>query len=305
MATKTPVSALQETCVKHKCIPIYDLVVNGADGPNNTRIFTYRVNAFNMIEEASGTSKQLAKHNVAEKLLEKLKLFDGVVVVNGDAVPQQKPADFDAISALISKCNLNSWPLPLMEMREHYGPPHSPTFTYSCTVGQHTGEGKCSTKKGAQRRAADVVLKLIEEAVKAEETVVPEQIIEPIEMVLAKFRKLTKCTRRKIDGKKVKLRDRHRYFESFPDDKIDAARAILCGLHYYEELTAKEKVRLVLHHLEIPYEISELGRGTKNRRVVFEFTGDFDGLFTKSTEAELWPRIVDYLMNMLNINLLF
>lgn len=306
MATnKTPISALQETCVKHNCLPTFELIIDGAEGPNNTKIFVYRVSALNLSAEASESSKKLAKHKAAEALLEQLKENDALCVVNGVRVSQPPPADFDAISALTNKCIVNAWPMPIFQLVERTGSPHLPVFTLRCEVGEHVGEGKSSTKKSAKNIASEQVLRLIETAEEAAQTVVPEIIIPPVEDVIGKFRKLTGRAKRKINGKEVRLCNRHRYFESFPDDKIEEARAIICGLHYYEELSDKQKVQMVLDHFEIPHKMSPQILTTGQVLYVFELTGDFDCLFSEWHDEQIWPRVLDYLRTMLNINLYY
>lgn len=299
-SVKTPIMALQETCVKHSCMPVYELLVNGVDGPNNTRIFTYRATAFGIHTEATATSKQQAKHKAAEQLLENLKRIESLVVVDGAPVAEQQPAPSDAISVLTNKCIVKEWPMPTFQIRGQKGPPHQPIFTYTCRVGPHTGDGEDTTKKGAQKRAAEVILRLIEEFEAANIAPVPDVTFEPTDVVVAKFERLTKRTRRKIAGKNVSISDRHRYFESFPDDKIESARAVLCGDGFYANLSDKEKVLFVLSEFDIPFDVSLMSIKGRHRSV-FELTGDFDCVFCEDDEEDIWPQAFNYLKTMLNI----
>lgn len=69
MDEKTPVSALQEFCIKEgESVPMYDLIHEESDGKN----FTYVVNAFDMLAKGSGRSKREAKHEASAKLMSML-----------------------------------------------------------------------------------------------------------------------------------------------------------------------------------------------------------------------------------------
>lgn len=299
MSTKTPVSALQETCQKHYCEPKYELIVNGEWGPDNTRVFKYAVSAFNMLVYGEGTSKQLAKHDGAEKCLHKLKECENMNVYGKPvSLPPRKENDVDFVSKLTNKCIVNNWPIPSFDLINSTGPPHNPEFTMTCNINKYTTEGKCNTKKGAQRRAAEAVLILLEEQEKSNLPVIEEFVLPTIDEVLFKYRKITKRKQKRLDGKKVRIMDRHRYFESFSDDKIDIAKKILCGLDKCEELTAHEKVHLVLDHFGISYELSKI-----KQMNVFELLGDYDCVFVGYPEVP-WIDIVNYLKMMLNIKLI-
>lgn len=300
MAAKTPVSVLQETCQKHSAVPIYELFVNGDEGPDNTRIFKYKVSALNMHVHGEGTSKQLAKHDGAIKLLAKLKDWKNVEVCDDLSLPSRKASEADFVSTLTNKCIVNNWPIPRFDFIDRTGPPHNPEFTMRCTVSKHTADGSCNTKKGAQKKAARAVLILIEEYEKANIPPVKEIIFPTCEEVIYQYRKSTKKTQRKRDGKNPLLIDRHRYFETFPKDKISDAEKILCGMNDYEDLTAHEKVHLVLTHFGIRYQVTEIRSKGKLFKVFELVGGDYDCVFSELNEVP-WGDIVNYLKLMLNI----
>lgn len=308
---KTPVTALMETCAKyHKSAPQYEILVDGANGLNNTKIFQYRVRVCAdlrdiVVDGPPALSKQAAKHDASQAMLDKLRSITKTAVVQCIPVETPKPKELDYISALTNKCVTRNWPVPTFEAKEVTGPPHLRQFTMSCMVGRHIGEGRSATKKGAQQLAAEMVLRSIT-ADEANNTIaVSEPVIQPIEEVISTFRKLTRRNRRKINSKEVPLMDRHRYFESFPDENIEAARAILCGVHDYEEFSAKEKVLLVLGEFSIPHATSSMHDRRGRSWIVFELTGDYDAVFFETSEEKIWPKAVEYLKNMLNINLLY
>lgn len=69
MAEKTPVSVLQELCVKYQHgAPFYDELNDGGD---DGKTFTSLVQAFGATAKGTGRTKREAKHNAAERLLGK------------------------------------------------------------------------------------------------------------------------------------------------------------------------------------------------------------------------------------------
>lgn len=301
MATKTPFSLLQETCVKHGMIPKLELTVDGAVGPGNTRLFTYVGSAFGIFVEGSGTSKQLAKHDCAEKLMEKLKMLkiapDGV-----PAMPPKSEPKNDSVSELTNLCIMNGWPVPQFPTLNCSGPSHMPLFTVNCSVGQHSADGKCSTKKGARNQAAQNVLEIIKETSKSmpDVPIIEEFIPDPLENVTEKYLRLTKRTQKKIKGRKMTLLNRHRYFQSFEDQQIDEATRVLSDINLdNDELSACEKVQLVFSIFDMKYKLSNFYLNGKKLKL-FELEGDYDCVFIGS-ETAIWDDIERYLKHMLNI----
>lgn len=66
MALKTPISVLQELCVKYCEKPIYNLI---CDIYAKEKLFTYDVQAFGQSAQGCGQSKKEAKHAASTKLI--------------------------------------------------------------------------------------------------------------------------------------------------------------------------------------------------------------------------------------------
>ena len=70
-AAKTPVSLLQELCVRRGLTPKYDLVQ--IEGAVHEPTFKYRVTIGEFVATGCGQSKKKAKHSAAKSILDKLK----------------------------------------------------------------------------------------------------------------------------------------------------------------------------------------------------------------------------------------
>ena len=70
-AAKTPVSLLQELCVRRGLTPKYELV--HTDGAIHGTTFKYRVTIGEFVATGCGQSKKKAKHSAAKSILDKLK----------------------------------------------------------------------------------------------------------------------------------------------------------------------------------------------------------------------------------------
>lgn len=69
MSEKTPVSVLQELCVKYRHgAPFYDEINDGGD---DGKTFSSIVQAFDATAQGIGRTKREAKHNAAANLLRK------------------------------------------------------------------------------------------------------------------------------------------------------------------------------------------------------------------------------------------
>jgi len=217
-------------------------------------------------------------------------------------LPQKSNPKIDSVSELTGMCIKSGWPVPQFSMIEHSGPPHAPVFTMNCSVGRHSADGKCSTKKSAKNEAAQMVLDVIKEASKniPDIPVIEEFIPEPLEDVTAKYLRLTKRTQKKIRGRKMTLINRHRYFQSFDDVQIDEATQVLCDLRLDNvALSACEKVQLVLNIFDMTYKLSNFLLNGKQLKL-FELEGEYDCVFIGS-ETAIWDDIERYLKHMLNI----
>jgi RISC-loading complex subunit TARBP2 len=73
LSQKTPVSILQEICLRKSFIPRYDLVQ--IEGAVHRPTFKYRVTVGDLVAVGSGATKQKAKHYAATAMIENLKLL--------------------------------------------------------------------------------------------------------------------------------------------------------------------------------------------------------------------------------------
>ena len=73
-SVKTPVSLLQELCVRRGLTPKYELVHTDGDGAIHGTTFKYRVTIGEFVATGGcGQSKKKAKHSAAKSILDKLK----------------------------------------------------------------------------------------------------------------------------------------------------------------------------------------------------------------------------------------
>jgi ribonuclease-3 len=69
----------------------------------------------------------------------------------------------DPKTALQERAQAEGKPLPVYRLVEESGPPHDPRFVYEVSIGTEiSGRGEGSSKKDAQRNAADAALKRLE-----------------------------------------------------------------------------------------------------------------------------------------------
>lgn len=160
-STKTPVSTLQELCVKNReGAPYYELISDGTDA---NKTFMYKVTAFEESAVGSGRSKKDSKHEAAVNLINKLKLlpkFKDDLVIVPDI--QRCQVDADAVGSLLDICIQRNLPMAHFEIIQATGAAHSPDFTIECRVSSIIRRGTFSTKKGAKQIAAQEVLKVIQ-----------------------------------------------------------------------------------------------------------------------------------------------
>ena len=110
MAEKTPVSVLQELCIKHQHgSPYYELI---ADGTDETKTFTYVASAFGLTAKGSGRAKREAKHEASVNLINYLKQLDQFKSSLPREVQTPRPtSENDAVGSLLDICVQRNWPL--------------------------------------------------------------------------------------------------------------------------------------------------------------------------------------------------
>lgn len=124
---------------------------------------------------------------------------------------------------------------------------------------------------------------------------------EPPEKVMRTYRELKKND---IKPEAINLSQRHDYFLRLPEPERDAAIKILRG----EDSTFVGSSRidmldLVCKAMKVTYEVTNVPNHPSNHKM-FVFKGDFDSVHIGS-EDELYDRVIDYLMTMLNLQCTF
>ncbi|CAG0925436.1 unnamed protein product, partial [Notodromas monacha] len=145
MPTKTPVSILQELCVKRQITPKYDLVQ--IEGSVHEPTFKYRVTVSDHVEHGTGQSKKKAKHAAAKAVLDKLigssqLMKNGEVEESGEVNPKLQLPYEDGIPGnpvgwLQEFCMANRLPPPIYKLAKEDGLPHERLFTIDCVIGKN------------------------------------------------------------------------------------------------------------------------------------------------------------------------
>lgn len=113
--------------------------------------------------DGRGSSKQQAKHNAAQLLIDVLKdkkeddggpagqLEDAIKTLS---CPQENLIGFNAVGTLTDFCITKNYPEAVYNLVRDEGPPHARIFTYKCTVSNLTELGTARTKKQAKHQSA-------------------------------------------------------------------------------------------------------------------------------------------------------
>ncbi|CAH8551929.1 unnamed protein product [Schistosoma bovis] len=202
---RTPISILQEVCVKKGITPIYELV--SSEGPIHEPLYVFLCTAGPFSATSKGASKKRAKHQASYLILlkmlnsrlltesEKNTLRDihiaAVNVLGSDFMDSLDDIELDGLPNKIKQeeegnfvgqlqdlCQKNTWPPPSYEFLTI--PQSTPSGNeYSCKVRlwkwTHTGFG--NSKKSAKRRAA---LGLLDNIIKNNLTI-PQEALDDME----------------------------------------------------------------------------------------------------------------------------
>lgn len=167
LPAKTPVSLLQELCMRRGISPKYDLLQ--IEGAVHEPTFVYRVTVGEFAANGSGQSKKKAKHAAAKAVLD--------IIIQGGAAgaggptsggPPGAPPELSTqivspyddgipgnpVGSLQELCMARRWPPPTYELTSEEGFPHERTFSIACTIGNTKEVGTGKSKKLAKRQAA-------------------------------------------------------------------------------------------------------------------------------------------------------
>lgn len=290
-ATKTPISYLQEICVKYEfTLPKYDLIENMRE-----KTFEYSVTASNYSAKGVSSSKQHAKHMAAKQLLDTLRESEKFkdILREIPAVPQTEKNNnaVDPVSNLLEICAKQSWDVPSFALVGFTGPSNEPEFTIACALKGFRSEGCARTKKDAKKMSAKQMLEKIDHLLIVDESDAPVEVQTnlTIDEVLALYRKHHKWNRTSTTDL---LSERHFYFEKFPDDKKQAAKQIL-----HTDDTHREIVDAFCKVLNIDYRVSDVPKRPHYKAFELLVVG-FDCIIVEK-DSEIWNRIVDYFKAMM------
>lgn len=187
---KTPVSLLQELCMRRGISPKYDLLQ--IEGAVHEPTFVYRVTVGEFTANGSGQSKKKAKHAAAKAVLDIIIHGGGPVstgaaaaaaatvssqhassaggdsssgpVANNDSQhadlstmvvsPYDDGIPGNPVGQLQELCMTRRWPPPTYQLTAEEGFPHERTFSIACTIATYKEVGGGKSKKLAKRQAA-------------------------------------------------------------------------------------------------------------------------------------------------------
>lgn len=189
------------------------------------------------------------------------------------------------------------------EVQQASGQPHAPSFTVVCRLASIQRSGQFSTKKGAKQLAAQAMLNVVQQlpSENDDQKQIAPLDFEPPEKVMRTYRELKKND---IKPEAINLTKRHDYFLRLPETERDAAIKILQGAESeFIDSSRLDMLELVCKAMKVPYEVTAVPNHPKNH-MMFMFKGDFDSVHVGS-EDELYERVFDYLMTMMNLKCTF
>ncbi|XP_045592643.1 protein Loquacious isoform X2 [Procambarus clarkii] len=167
LPSKTPVSLLQELCMRRGISPKYDLLQ--IEGAVHEPTFVYRVTVGEFAANGSGQSKKKAKHAAAKAVLDII-IQGGAAGAGGPTAggspgappelstqivsPYDDGIPGNPVGSLQELCMARRWPPPTYDLTSEEGFPHERTFSIACTIGNTKEIGTGKSKKLAKRQAA-------------------------------------------------------------------------------------------------------------------------------------------------------
>uniref|UniRef100_A0A2P2HWH3 RISC-loading complex subunit tarbp2-like n=1 Tax=Hirondellea gigas TaxID=1518452 RepID=A0A2P2HWH3_9CRUS len=196
---KTPVSLLQELCMRRGISPKYDLLQ--IEGAVHEPTFVYRVTVGEFTANGSGQSKKKAKHSAAKAVLDIIihgggpagqaaaaatSVLNNSNESNSTAVTHTSEGQTGDLSGMVVSpyddgipgnpvgqlqelCMTRRWPPPTYELTKEEGFPHERNFSIACTIATHKEIGGGKSKKLAKRQAAYSMLQKLRELPQGQE----------------------------------------------------------------------------------------------------------------------------------------
>lgn len=292
--TKTPVSLLQEFCVKKRhSAPIYRLIEDGTNQPTNDKRFVYEVCAFDYIADGRGRNKNNAKHEAAAELIRTLlqdERYRNELSVHQPEVPRDACPEIDAVSVLMDICVDRQLPIAQFRIQQASGAAHSPEFVVECQVASIVRVGVFSSKKGAKQLAAKKVLAVLQDVTMNEELlqIAKNRSDEPAEKIFKRYYELKKEDNKVKSG--VKLGDRYLHFAMMDEDTKKNLKTVLDDTNETDE----EKVYLLCQAMNCKYNVSLVPDHQQRNVYCVEIFCDYDLCFA-NTVPEVYTEIVDYM----------
>lgn len=302
--SKTPITTLQELCMKRKsALPYYDLIADGTDDP--LKIFAYSVDVFGQTAKGMGKSKKDAKHEAAINILNILKNMNEFKVdlqAVPDPVNQQRPQiteGGDAIGQLLDICVLKDWPHATFELRKACGTAHAPFFEYECRIASLVRIGGFSTKKGAKQIAAQEMLSVV---LSMDTDNNCKQIATLTDVPPSKhvqtYREYKKSDIKTHLG--IPLRHRHKFFQNLDADDKAKIKEIFQENHE----SAKERVHLMCRAMHWEYNVTTVPDHPLGKVLFFELLGVNFDMALSGLESELYDEVLEYVSSMSGIRYL-
>lgn len=298
-ATKTPVSLLQEFCVKKRhSAPIYTLVEDGTNLPTPDKSFVYEVIAFDYTGDGRGRNKNNAKHEAAAHLISQLQSderYRTELSVHQPEVPRDACPEIDAVSVLMDVCVDRNLPIAQFRIQQASGAAHAPEFVVECQVASIVRVGVFSSKKGAKQLAAKKVLAVLQDVTMNEELlqIAKNRTDEPAEKMFKRYYELKKEENKVKSG--VKLGDRYLFFVNLSDEIKNQIKGVLDETAETDE----EKVYLICHALKCTYNVNVVANHKRRNVHCVEIFSEYDLCFA-DTVPEVYTEILEYIRVALN-----
>lgn len=157
---KTPMSVVNELSLLTKVRPEYSVI--DVQGPHHERSFTVSLKFGDEEYFASGRSIKKAQQLVANKFLQYTHHQQTLQqMINKQQMHKKNVGTKTATSTVYEIAAQQKLPLTF-EVESQTGPPHKPTFTTKCALGDKISRGQGSSKKLSKRAAAEKMLELLQ-----------------------------------------------------------------------------------------------------------------------------------------------